>query len=263
MGSRARPATYKNCPLPTPEDRLVLILTYLKTYPLQVVQGRLFGIDQSQANQWIHVLLVVLQATLRTLGDAPGRSLQALAQRIGVTEAEAAALVVPSEEPSPPVELLPAAPTLATPSPFGHDGTERRIARPQDPLEQTRCYSGKKTCHTGQNVLLINAALTILFLSDTYAGSTHDQRMADATPYPLPTGSRLLQDFGFLAFTLDPSRSSCPPRSRGAGLSHGHRKPPIAASRAVACVSSMSTAASSAVVSSTTPTASGRRASAI
>ncbi len=26
--------------------------------------------------------------------------------------------------------------------------------------------------------------------------------MADATPYPLPAGSRLLQDLGFLAFTL-------------------------------------------------------------
>ena len=53
-----------------------------------------------------------------------------------------------------------------------------------------------------KNVLLINAALMILFLSDTYAGSTHDKRIADATPYPLPTGSRLLQDLGFLAFTL-------------------------------------------------------------
>jgi hypothetical protein len=52
-------------------------------------------------------------------------------------------------------------------------------------------------------VLLINAALTILFLSDTDAGSTHDQRIADATPYPLPAGSRLLQDLGFVAFTLD------------------------------------------------------------
>jgi hypothetical protein len=50
-----------------------------------------------------------------------------------------------------------------------------------------------------KNVLLINAALIILFLSDTYAGSTHDKRIADATPYPLPAGSQLLQDLGFLA----------------------------------------------------------------
>ena len=66
-----RYTTYQNCPLPTPEDRLLFILTYLQTYRLQVVQGRLFGMDQSKANQWLHVLLVVLQATLRTLGMPP------------------------------------------------------------------------------------------------------------------------------------------------------------------------------------------------
>jgi DDE superfamily endonuclease len=52
-------------------------------------------------------------------------------------------------------------------------------------------------------VLLINATLTILFLSDTYEGSAHDKRIADSTPYPLPSGSRLMQDLGFLAFSLD------------------------------------------------------------
>jgi hypothetical protein len=40
---------YKNCPLPTPEDRLLFILTYLKTYALQVVHGRLFGMVQGKA----------------------------------------------------------------------------------------------------------------------------------------------------------------------------------------------------------------------
>jgi hypothetical protein len=53
-----------------------------------------------------------------------------------------------------------------------------------------------------KNVLLVNAPLTILFLSATYGGRVHDQRIADATPYPLPAGSQLLQDLGFLAFTL-------------------------------------------------------------
>src|SRR5262250_3025583 len=78
---------YKNCPLPTPEDRLVFILVYLKTSTLQVVHGRLFGVVQSKANQWIHVLLPALLAALRALGDAPARSLTALAQRLGVAEA--------------------------------------------------------------------------------------------------------------------------------------------------------------------------------
>ena len=53
-----------------------------------------------------------------------------------------------------------------------------------------------------KNLLLINAPLTILFLSETTEGRVHDKRMADATPYPLPAGSQLLQDLGFLAFTL-------------------------------------------------------------
>jgi len=48
----------------------------------------------------------------------------------------------------------------------------------------------------------VNALLIILFLSDTYGGRTHDKPIADATPYPLPAGSGLLQDLGFLAFTL-------------------------------------------------------------
>jgi DDE superfamily endonuclease len=100
---------YKNCPLPTPEDRLFFILTYLKTYSLQVVQGRLFGMGQSKANQWIHVLLPVLLAALRALGDAPARSLIALAQRLGVSEADVATVVTPQAEEAPPVTAAPAA----------------------------------------------------------------------------------------------------------------------------------------------------------
>jgi hypothetical protein len=48
----------------------------------------------------------------------------------------------------------------------------------------------------------VNALLLILFLSDTCGGRLHEKRIAAATPYPLPAGSRLLQDLGFLAFTL-------------------------------------------------------------
>src|SRR2546428_4927140 len=63
-------------------------------------------------------------------------------------------------------------------------------------------YSGKKRDHTVKNVLLVNALLLILFLSDTYGGRTHDKPIADATPYPLPAGSRLMRALGLLAFTL-------------------------------------------------------------
>src|SRR5205085_4991900 len=100
-------SVYKNCPLPTPEDRLFFLLTYLKTYSLQVVQGRLFGMGQSKANQWIHVLLPVLLAALRTLGDAPARSLSALAQRLGVAEVDATTVVAALEEEPAPVVTAP------------------------------------------------------------------------------------------------------------------------------------------------------------
>ena len=100
---------YQNCPLPTPEDRLLFILTYVKTYALQVVQSRLFGMVQSKANRWIHVLLPVLLAALRALGDAPARSLTALAQRLGISEADAATVVTPLEEAPAPGGGAPAA----------------------------------------------------------------------------------------------------------------------------------------------------------
>jgi hypothetical protein len=100
---------YKNCPLPTPEDRLFFLLTYLKTYTLQVVHGRLFGMVQGKANQWLHVLLPALLAALRALGDAPTRSLTALAQRLGVSEADATTMVAPLQEDSAPMATVPAA----------------------------------------------------------------------------------------------------------------------------------------------------------
>ena len=107
---------YQTCPLAKPEDRLFFLLTYLKTYTLQVVQGRLFGMGQSKANQWIHVLLPALLAALRELGDAPTRSLTALARRLGVPEAVAVVAASP-EEPQPMSPLL-VAPVAAPLSPL-------------------------------------------------------------------------------------------------------------------------------------------------
>jgi hypothetical protein len=48
----------------------------------------------------------------------------------------------------------------------------------------------------------MHALLIMLFLSETCGGRLHDKRIAEATTSPLPAGSRLLQDRGFLACTL-------------------------------------------------------------
>jgi Helix-turn-helix of DDE superfamily endonuclease len=148
-----RYTTYTNCPLPTPEDRLLFILVYLKTYPLQVVQGRLFGMGQSKAHQWIHVLLVILRATLRTLGDAPARSLTALAQRLGVAEAEAAAMVAPTEESSPMFDpstvpvLAPASPLSATMGPSGASSAPRIRLSKRAVIAARKGATPSKTCY--------------------------------------------------------------------------------------------------------------------
>ena len=119
-------SVYNNCPLPTPEDRLLFLLAYVKTYSLQVVQGRLFGMGQSKANQWIHVLLPVLLAALRSLGDAPARSLTALAQRLGVSEADAAA-VVDAREAEPAPVATPEAPLLPMTGPNGASSAPKTL----------------------------------------------------------------------------------------------------------------------------------------
>ena len=48
-----------------PEQKLLFILVYLRTYPLQVVMGELFGLSQPAVNSWIHRLLPVLRACPR------------------------------------------------------------------------------------------------------------------------------------------------------------------------------------------------------
>ena len=134
-------SVYNNCPLPTPEDRLLFILAYVKTYSLQVVQGRLFGMGQSKANQWIHVLLPVLLMALRALGDAPARSLTALAQRLGVSEA-AATVVVPLEEESAPVVPGPAAAPVSPLVPM--TGPNGASSAPRSLLNRKRVIAARK-----------------------------------------------------------------------------------------------------------------------
>src|SRR5438128_3444557 len=120
-----------NCPLPTPEDRLLFILVSLKTSALQVVHGRLVGMGQGKANQWIHVLLPALLGALRALGDAPARSLTALAQRLGVSETDAASVVAPLVEESASVghvsAAAPASPLVLMTGPNGAASAPRTL----------------------------------------------------------------------------------------------------------------------------------------
>lgn len=165
--------TYANCPLPSPADRLFFILVYIKTNNLQVVHGELFGMSQGKANQWIHILLPVLQAALKKLGDVPARSVDDLAKCLNCDTKPAlldarlpdacgslpdfSVISLDDAEDSEDLpDLLPVVSNessdmnqqkedVSTDVPlFAHDGTERRIQRPKDDEEQKKHYSGKK-----------------------------------------------------------------------------------------------------------------------
>ncbi len=165
-------SVYKNSPLPTMQDKLLFMLIYLKTMNLQVTQAQLFGMHQSEANQWIHLLMPLVNQALADCGELPARQMEAL----DLDDHEAGV--------------------------FFHDGTERAINRPKDPEEQKTYYSGKQKQHTVKNEVLINEACKILFLTDTVEGKKHDKKLADEAGYTVPEGSLLVQDTGFQGFSL-------------------------------------------------------------
>ena len=119
---------YKNCPLPTPEDRLFFILTYLKTYALQVVQGRLFEMVQSKSQSMDSRPLARPacrpphpRRCPRPLPDGSGAAAWCLGSRRGHCGHPAGGGAYTSGH---------SASHWAGISPFAHDGTERRIVRP-------------------------------------------------------------------------------------------------------------------------------------
>lgn len=156
------------------EDKLLFILVYQKTNPLQVMHGLQFALSQAQTHYWIPRLLPVLQRPWREMGQTPERH----AQRVK-TSALAFAC----------------APNLAV------DGTERRRQRPRDAARQKEHYSGKKKTHTDKNILLINEHTgKVVYVGPTLPGKTHDKKAVDKTPVAYRTHTTLDKDTGFQGY---------------------------------------------------------------
>jgi hypothetical protein len=115
--------------LVTLEDKLLFILYYIKVYPLQEVLAFEFGMVQSTAHEWIHLLSAVLKQALDHGGYVPKRDAKQLGT-ILVSEAE---------------------------STYGIDGTERLRQRPHDPEKQKYYYSGKKKRIQSRISLLVDS----------------------------------------------------------------------------------------------------------
>ena len=160
--------------LPQMADKLLFLLVYQKTNPLQTMHGLQFDLSQSQTNYWIHHLLPVLQRALAALGMAPERD----ASRVATSPL-----------------ACEGAPDMAI------DGTERRRQRPTDAAQQQEQYSGKKKTHTDKNLLLVNEHTDkVVYLGPTVAGKKHDKKAADEAQMCYPTNATLGKDTGFQGY---------------------------------------------------------------
>jgi hypothetical protein len=156
------------------EQKLLFVLVYQKTYPVQVLQGEVFELSQARANVWLHRLLPILQAALDDLGVLPERDPRQFA-RHEKHQVEAPEFLI--------------------------DGTDRRRQRPKNPEKQALHYSGKKKTHTDKNVVIAQTRTKrIGYLSQTYAGKTHDKKIADSEPIVYPPGTHLGKDTGFQGY---------------------------------------------------------------
>jgi Helix-turn-helix of DDE superfamily endonuclease/DDE superfamily endonuclease len=160
--------------LETIEDRLLFVLMYQKSYPVQELLGITFGMSQSSVNHWVHRLLPELKRALEQMGVMPERKGKALARSEQAT-GESPDLIV--------------------------DATERKRQRPKDAQRQKDHYSGKRKAHTDKNLIISQVKSNrVAYLSPTYPGKTHDKKVADQEAIRYPKETHLHQDTGFQGY---------------------------------------------------------------
>jgi hypothetical protein len=170
------------------DQKLLFALVYQKSYPLQTVMGELFGMGQSQANEWIHRLLPILKQALDDLGVTPERD--------------------PKKFKSKEQDQKDALDSII-------DGTERRRQRPKKAEKQALHYSGKKKIHSDKNVVIATAKKKrVSFLSQTYPGKTHDKKVADTEHISYPKHIALHKDTGFQGYEPKVRKLYQPKKSR-------------------------------------------------
>lgn len=163
----------RNGALSGSENKLLFILFYFKVYPVQEVQGYVFGMGQTQAGEWIHRLTPILNQALGYEKQLPARKAQDIEQVLKVC-----------------ADLE-----------FIIDGTERPIRRPKSKKKQEDNYSGKKKRHmVKNNVVTEKRTKKVKVLSATCEGKKHDKKLADEQAIRFPKGSKVWKDTGFQGY---------------------------------------------------------------
>ena len=176
---KRKPGAGQKGALPEIADKLLFILSYVRIYPLLIIQGVLFGMAESKACKWTGILLPVLDMALESAHVRPkrarGRSLE---------------------------EVIAEFPELVE---LGilTDGVERPVRRPKNKDDQKDQYSGKKKRHTKKNVTITHPkSQYILAVSEEHPGRDHDKKIIDQEELrchsPIPIGV----DSGFVGLTI-------------------------------------------------------------
>jgi hypothetical protein len=158
--------------LQTMEDKLFYSLFYCKCYPTFDLASVLFHFDRSQAHEWTHRLLPVLETALGQKLALPERKLRSVEEF---------------------VERFPSVKRVMI------DGTERPIQRPQDNERQKEHYSGKKRRTTRKHLAVVDERKRVLVLSKAREGKVHDKRLLDeeAIAAAIPDAIAIEVDLGF------------------------------------------------------------------
>lgn len=164
--------------LASPQQKLLFILFYLRTYPTFDVLGASFCLPRSKAWEHAHRLARALERTLRTQGVLPARAIESLAQM---------------------QQVFAEVPTLLL------DATERPVQRPQALVDRQADYSGKKRLMR-KNTLIADLQRYIHYLGPTTAGSTHDYQLLKQE-FDVNLGLldlfEVLADLGYLGLVSD------------------------------------------------------------
>ncbi len=138
--------------LETPEEKLFYILWYMKTYPTFDVASFWVGFHRSNACEWVHTLLPILEMTMKRKFVLPQRK---------ISDHEEFLRLYPETK-----EVFV-------------DAVERLKQRPKKKKAQQKAYSGKKKAHTRKSVVVADKKRRVLVITKQKSGRRHDKRLAD------------------------------------------------------------------------------------
>jgi hypothetical protein len=178
--------------------RLLFLLVYLKTYPLQVVLAELFG----------------LSTPPKPIGgcNACCRCCNGLWTNSVFSRNETAA----NSLPTPRQQLSRKSSSSMAPS---------AAANGQKSRKSSNCTAAvKKKTHSAKNVLVVNVqSERVVYRSQTYAGKAHEKKITDQETLAFPEDALLDKDLGFQGYELPVVRTCQVKKKRNRSTGSWHK----------------------------------------